>query len=263
MSTTRMVGDKDMKKKEGIDRLMKDFWDSRAKDNAPFYIATWRGYKQEGTKDFFIGREQVKEFAESAGYQPTGQDRMLEIGCGIGRMTHGFAELFGTVDAIDVSPEMISQAIEHQGASKNIVFRETNGIDLGQFMDDVFDFVFSFIVFQHIPAKKVIFSYIHEGARVLRPGGVFRFQVNGLPDADAETPTPILALKRLYRRLVRTPILRLQRRLTGGPTGFESPAWIGVSLTAAEVFGVCHDAGLNVRQITGEDTQYMWITATK
>jgi SAM-dependent methyltransferase len=241
---------------------MKRFWNTRAKENAPFYIATWRGHDRTDTEDFFLTGDEAMAFVSAAGYQPTGQDRMLEIGCGIGRMTHGFAALFGRVDAIDVSGEMIARANELKGDLDNVQFHETSGQDLALFEDNSMDFCFSYIVFQHIPSKDVIFNYVREAARVLKPGGIFHFQLKDIPDPDIGVSPVLLAAKRLYRRFVRRPALALRRRLSNGPHGFESPAWTGVSVTADEITSECERAGLTVQTITGQHKQYMWVTAT-
>jgi SAM-dependent methyltransferase len=244
-------------------REMKRFWNKRAKENAPFYIATWRGFGRSDTEGFFLSGEDVASFVEESGYVPTGQDQMLEIGCGVGRMTHGFARLFGAVHAIDISGEMIAQAREHLGHLPNVHFYETSGSDLAPFADASMDFCFSFIVFQHIPSKDVIFKYVREAGRVLKSRGVFYFQVNGLPDPDSGISPVVLKTKQHYRRVVRRPALTAWRRLTNRPRGMESPAWTGISLTPAEITVACEDAGMRVQKITGEGTQYMWITASK
>jgi hypothetical protein len=36
-------------------------------------------------------------------------------------------------------------------------------------------------VFQHIPSKPVIEGYVREANRVLHPGALFKFQLQGLP----------------------------------------------------------------------------------
>ena len=54
-----------------------------------------------------------------------------------------------------------------------------SGFDLRPLPDACFDLVFSYIVFQHIPSAAVIRSYVREAGRVLKPGGAFKFQVNG------------------------------------------------------------------------------------
>jgi SAM-dependent methyltransferase len=244
-------------------QVMKRFWDAKAREHPQFYIATWRGYDRTDTEDFFLSPEEAATFVDRAGYRPTGHDRMLEIGCGIGRMTHGFAQLFGEVHAIDVSGEMIRQAREHLGEFDNVHLYETSGVDLSPFANDSMDFCFSFIVFQHIPDKAVIFNYIREAGRVLRPRGIFHFQVNGLANPDIGTPRMLLIGKRVYRRFVRRPALLLRDRLRGGPGGFASPAWAGVSLTVADVGAACRDAQLADPRVTGEHTQYMWVTTEK
>ena len=48
-----------------------------------------------------------------------------------------------------------------------------------------FDFAFSTIVFQHIPSREIIENYVREVGRLLRPGALFKFQVQG--DSSLET----------------------------------------------------------------------------
>ena len=99
----------------------------------------------------------------------------LEIGCGIGRMTRHFADIFKEIHGIDVAGEMIKKAHSRLSDLQNAHCHETSGTDLSIFPDQMFDFVFSFIVFQHIPSKEVILSYILETYRVLKTNGVFKF----------------------------------------------------------------------------------------
>lgn len=243
--------------------LMKKFWDKKAREHSMFYIATWRGYENRDLHDFFITKEQAAQFLEDADYKPKSKDRMLEIGCGIGRMTRGFANLFGEVYAIDVSGEMIQQAKQHLSSFRNVTLYETNGRDLALFSEGFFDFCFSYIVFQHIPDREIIFNYIREVGRVLKTGGLFHFQLNGSSDPDIGVNPYLLIVKRTYRNFIRRPILLTWHRLRGGPGGFESPAWLGVSVSLDEVCSTCQDSGLEINRIAGEGTQYMWITAQK
>jgi ubiquinone/menaquinone biosynthesis C-methylase UbiE len=244
-------------------RGMKNFWNQRARENAPFYIATWRGFDRNDTKDFFLSGREAMEFVRASGYDATGQDQMLEIGCGIGRMTHGFAELFGHVHAVDVSGVMIENAKVHNEHLANVSFYETNGCDLSPISDDRIDFCFSFIVFQHIPDKSIVANYLLEARRVLKPGGLFHFQLSGLPDPDAVTAPTILLAKRAYRKFIRRPVLSVGRRISNGPRGFESSSWAGTRFTSEEISARCREAGLAVLRISGDGTQYMWVTAKK
>src|ERR1700730_4984871 len=89
-------------------------WDARALENARFYVNTERtDWKDD---DFFeSGRRTVKEEILTdminicQGKDPK-QMTVLEIGCGVGRVTRALAEVFGTVHGVDVSGEMVRQA---------------------------------------------------------------------------------------------------------------------------------------------------------
>ena len=103
--------------------------------------------------------------------------RVLEIGCGVGRMTRALAGIFGEVHGVDVSGEMIAQGRQLLAGVPNVHLHRNSGADLSVLGDLRFDFAFSFIVFQHIPSQAIIENYVREVQRVLRPGSLFKFQV--------------------------------------------------------------------------------------
>jgi len=164
---------------------MKEDWDQRALIDAMHYICSERRgwtleeFLQSGLRDF---QQWVQPVFER--YRFSSRDKtMLEIGCGIGRMTWVFAEHFARVYALDVSPEMIEQGrrlLEHYS---NVEWAVGNGQDLCLFPDCHFDFVFSFLVFHHMPQSRMVLRYIEEMLRVLRPGGMFLFQFNSARDS--------------------------------------------------------------------------------
>jgi len=89
---------------------------------------------------------------------------VLEIGCGVGRlMKTGY---YG----VDISPEMLEIAKQRK---PDCHFQVIEGSLL--FDDEMFNTVYSMLVFQHLKPDSV-FAYIKEAHRVLKPGGVFRFQ---------------------------------------------------------------------------------------
>jgi len=157
--------------------------------------------------------------------------RVLEIGCGIGRMTRWFAERFGEVHGIDIAPEMIGQARLRLAGYPNVSLHVGSGFDLQPLPDGYFDLVFSYIVFQHIPSAAVIRSYIQEAARVLKPGGAFKFQVNG--DQSAA-----------YRAHARD-------------------TWQGETFSRDEVREMLDGAGLSLTAVEDPGTQYFVVTARK
>lgn len=97
-------------------------WDVRAKQDAKGYIAS---KEYQGEAFFGEGTRQVHEFCDGffqkEAFQPAGK-RMLDIGCGIGRMERGFAEMFGEVWGLDVSGEMVAQAKEANRQFEEIKF---------------------------------------------------------------------------------------------------------------------------------------------
>ncbi len=79
---------------------------------------------------------------------------------------------------VDISPVMIEKSKIYSADTPNVRTALTNGT-FAYLADASLDFVFSFIVFQHIPDRAPIRRYVEEAARVLKPGGVFRFQLDG------------------------------------------------------------------------------------
>jgi SAM-dependent methyltransferase len=69
----------------------------------------------------------------------------LDFGCGVGRLVHGIADIADRVVGIDVSSPMIEEASLH--APCNAVF-------MRHLPDDAFDWINSYIVFQHIPPDR-------------------------------------------------------------------------------------------------------------
>jgi len=242
---------------------MRAFWNRKARENASFYIATWRGYNRRDLNEFFLSADEAREFLRVANYVPRPDHRMLEIGCGIGRMTSGFAQLVSEVYGIDVSEQMIERAKTHLTHLPNVHLNVNDGTSLAHFEDEFFDFCFSYIVFQHIPDKDVTLYYIREAARVLKVGGIFRFQVNGLPDPDKGSSRRLLMVKKVYRRYVRYPAKYFLNVVRRAPRGFESEAWGGSYLTQQEVMRTTEDAGLQILEVSGQGTRYMWFTCQK
>ena len=105
----------------------------------------------------------------------TDRSYVLDLGCGLGRLAIPIAQRHPwRVSGIDVSPRMIELAkTMHDGW--RVEWMVGDGRTLRVYQDSLFDAVYSMIAFQHVSREAQV-GYIHEAARVLLPGGVFRFQ---------------------------------------------------------------------------------------
>jgi SAM-dependent methyltransferase len=241
---------------------MRDSWNHLALENAMHHIASGEQNWMEG--DFFAsGERDVARHLDPVlarfGFEPQNK-KLLEIGCGVGRMSFNLSKRFGELHALDISPEMIKRANEYKekfGAS-NVHFHLGSGQDLSGFGKEEFDFCFSYIVFQHIPNVDLIFQYIREIGRVLKPGGMFLFQVNGYPHFRLGGTTYLwcgicdTAWLRKWG-ILRRPFLRLGRL----------DLMRGVPVKRSAILRVCASAGLDVEDTKGEHSQYVWYAGRK
>ncbi|MCB1019795.1 MAG: methyltransferase domain-containing protein [Bryobacterales bacterium] len=208
---------------------MRAEWDARARENAYHYVASGN---ETWTKEAFLqsGRESVQTFVGDdlerlCGGRDPKQMRALEIGCGAGRMTAALADVFGEVHGLDVSPVMLERAAELTAGRQNVRLHLGDGATLPPMDGAAFDFILSYIVFQHIPEKRIVTSYIRQAAERLRPGGVFKFQAQG-----AE-PEP----------------------------GEELGTWLGAHLGAADAVRLARETGCEILDFDGLGEQYFWL----
>ncbi|MFC4871113.1 class I SAM-dependent methyltransferase [Negadavirga shengliensis] len=102
---------------------------------------------------------------------------ILDFGCGVGRLAIPFAKASEKqVCGIDVSPDIIDRAIDHQRALevKNLIFKTYDGSNLADI--GMFDCINSYIVFQHIePANGM--ALLSQLLQKLRVGGIMQVQL--------------------------------------------------------------------------------------
>jgi len=208
---------------------MRQDWDARARENARHYVESsrtdWSDDEFFQSGESTVAGEILTDMINICqGIHPQ-QMKVLEIGCGAGRVTRALARLFGQVHAVDVSAEMIEQARRNLAGLPNVHLYVNNGMDLSPLPALEFDFAFSSIVFQHIPSYEVIESYVREVHRLLRPGALFKFQVQG---GLNEAPPP-------------------------------DDTWLGVSYTDEQAVALAERCGFEPRYRVGAGEQYFWL----
>ena len=211
-----------------LDKMRAD-WDARARENARYYVNTatesWTDEAFFATGERTVAEEILTDMTNICQGREPKQMKVLEIGCGAGRVTRALANLFGEVHAVDVSGEMADRAKRALEGHPHAHVYQNNGMDLSIVPGENFDFAFSTIVFQHIPSRDVIENYVREVSRLLRPGGLFKFQVQG--DTSFKST--------------------------------EDDTWLGVSFSDDEAVGMANRCGFEPRYRHGAGEQYFWL----
>jgi SAM-dependent methyltransferase len=249
-----------------VTKIMSRDWDARARKNAFHYIASWR---KEWDLESFIasGEEDFERLVIPSLVRcnlPTTGKRMLELGCGAGRMTPSFAKRFEQVYAFDLSREMLFRARRTHTSQKNILWLLSNGADLSCVASDSMDFVFSYLVLQHLPEEALALQYIREMVRVLRPGGVFLFQFNGGFEKTMNWRGRLAW--RVVDALWATGLGMLSRTVAsalGLDPALAGKSWRGASIAAGSVNECAHASSGVVREINGENTPMAWCCGVK
>ena len=205
---------------------MRADWNGRAGEDANYYVAF--GRRDQAEEEFFSTAADVVRDLELQLPRLRGRASALEIGCGPGRLLRPMSRHFAEIHGVDVSDEMVRIARERLRDTPNAHPHHGSGAGLELFADNSFDFVYSYAVFQHIPSRDVVFNYLREAHRVLRPGGVLRCQLNGLP-----------------------------------PHAREYDTWSGVRVAPGEIAEFARHSGFQLLALEQIWTQYMWITCRK
>ncbi len=184
---------------------MPELMDEQLKQQQDLYDAGWRGELERGKEQRGNLQTNLDFLARTSVLRP--EDRILEIGCGIGTIVFELTKQGYDVRGIDISQVAIEYGL-----------RKYDGVQLAvqpaeelAFEDEAFDAVLSFDLFEHIAR---IDQHVDEVRRVLKPGGHYLFQTpNKYSNATFET----LAHKSLKWRRVHPSLHtpgQLRRRLT-------------------------------------------------
>jgi SAM-dependent methyltransferase len=215
----------------GLIRRMREDWNGRAIDDARYYVAF--GQRKQRDEDFNATAAEAvarirRDFQWLARDVSVRSRRFLEIGCGPGRLMRNLASDCGEIHGVDISDEMIRLGREWLSAIPHAHLHVATENDLRAFANGSFDVVYSYAVIQHFPDRIPFWRYLQEAFRVLKTGGVLTIQFNEMTHKNASPDT-----------------------------------WAGITVPAKEVVAACRAAGMHIRSLEGENTQYVWITAQK
>jgi SAM-dependent methyltransferase len=221
------------------------FWDFLADDDAFKAVDSRLEHYNPDLERFWAeGARDLELLLGIVGEDVGEGDAVVEIGCGVGRITRALAERGATVRALDVSERMLEIAGRHNSELNHVEWILGDGVSLAGFASTSADIVISHVVFQHIPDPDVTLGYVREIGRVLRPGGWAAFQISNDPEVH-----------RLRGRgdRVRGAIRRFLRL---GPRPHENPHWLGSHVEIPALRAAAADGGMDVERVVGEGTQY-------
>lgn len=177
------------------------------------------------------------------------EDTVLDIGCGVGRLTRALAARAGHVYGLDVSREMLTFAEQYNHELANVEWVHGDGVGLAGVADASVNGCFSHVVFQHIPDSEITLGYLPEMGRVLRPGGWALFQVSTDPE--------------VHRRLRPRLKTRVKAMLGVAKDARADRAWWGSAVDSQALRAAAEQGGLEVERILDEGSQYTTVFARR
>lgn len=224
---------------------MRRYWDRRAREDALYFVDNRRAYGDAEEREFWEEGERALDLAlELLGLDLEPGSSIVDIGCGVGRITRALAKRAGLVYGVDVSPEMLDRARQHNPGLSNVRWLLGDGSSLAGIEDGSVDGCVSLVVFQHIPEPGPILAYVREIGRVVRPGGYAAVQVSNSPGVHRR-PGPFARVRGA-----------LTTRLRHAPRGQHDSAWLGTAIDLDDLRNAAAESGLEVGRVVGEGTQF-------
>ncbi len=225
------------------------FWDERAREDAYYFVDNRLDYRAPDVDRFWAGGEDaLRGLFAVAGASIKEGDVVVDVGCGLGRLTRAAAAAGARVLALDVSEEMLTRAKALNDHLAGVDWLLGDGSTLHPIGDSEVDACISLVVFQHIPDPQITLGYIREMGRVLRPGGWAAFQLSTNPE--------------IHRRN-QSRWDRLRALLGRAPRGQWNPAWFGSGVEVAALTATIEEAGMRLETLDSPGSQYCTVLAIR
>lgn len=115
-------------------------------------------------------RRQIERLLDFGGIRP--EDRLVEVGCGMGRYTVPLVEMGYRVEGLDLTGALLDQLREFLGPDRQIPLHHGDVTDLAAPLAGGFDAVIGFFTLHHVHDLGRCMDAM---ARMLRPGGPILF----------------------------------------------------------------------------------------
>lgn len=191
------------------------FWDAKAAENPYWYVSSYGSYHERDLAEFWHAGHRIwRDVRDAVGYVPARGAVVVEIGCGVGRLTRAIAADVAHVHAFDISEGMLDVA--RRSGPSNATFHRGEGDSLVGVPSATADLALAYCVFQHLPSLAVLQRYLGEMTRVVKPGGCIAFTLS--PRMWIDALRPVLRVRRWLREQI----------ASGGPRGLYQREWIGI-----------------------------------
>lgn len=163
-----------------LGKTYSEYWDNLARDRETAYFGVaGRPFGEPATEESLDkhGEASARIIARQLAIGP--QDRVLEVGVGVGRLAKSIAPLCKHFTGVDISGRMIAIARERLAGLPNVHLLALDSSGLARFPANSFDKVYFQVVLIHLDREDV-FHYLVETCRVLCPGGRAWFQFYNL-----------------------------------------------------------------------------------
>ncbi len=189
-----------------------EYWEKFAKEDPYTYILT--SLRNTDPQEFWQSgkrtvRQELLQLAHERGITP---GIAMEIGSGVGRLVFPLAPHFREVLGVDIAASMIqrAQSFARDNGITNVSFSVISGPEdllhrAGNYAQKI-NFLYSLLVFQHIPDFQMIEGYLHVIAILLEPKGIAYLQFDTRPQNVAyqlKSYLPDFLLPRFWRRGIR------------------------------------------------------------
>src|ERR1700675_2094326 len=87
------------------------FWQKKATENPYWYVSSYGPYHNRNLAEFWASGSSIWQYIKTQlGYQPKPTDCVVEIGCGVGRLSRAMSKEVGQIEAFDISRQMLEIA---------------------------------------------------------------------------------------------------------------------------------------------------------
>lgn len=189
-------------------------WEHFARADAEYHILTDRpshGGAEAMERFFATGRQQAATILTEADPWLSGHGKAIEIGCGTGRLTIPMADRFDRMVGVDIAPTMLAK-LQANAERFNIPNIQGVHVETGWEADGDADFLYSWLVLQHIDTAETVSRLVGRAAAALAPTGVAHLQFDSRPSTllyrlRSHLPDSVLphAWRKGLRRVRRSP----------------------------------------------------------